>query len=187
MVDASAPIYPDLRNNNGGSKVRLKEINRIRTRLENDITVRRKLSKRYKKLYTALHGISVGSTSIAAALSGITIGMMTNPGVILPLTVTNLSLGAVGVMTGVWSKSLTKRAEKHEKLFLLAASTLNIINEILSTSLMNSHIDDSEFKMVTSVYQDYLMNCKRQKDRFAKNDLVERDVILKDIKAAIGK
>ena len=141
MVEPTAPprIYPDVddlerikRKQNGGSKIRFNEINRIRDRLELDAKIRRKYSKRYKKIYNAFHGISIASGSLATTLSGATIGLMPNPAVVLPLAITNVSLGAIGAATGIWSKSFIKRVEKHQKLFLLASKTLITINEILS-------------------------------------------------------
>ena len=196
MTEPTAPprIYPDVdelerikRKQNGGSKVRFNEINRITDRLELDTKIRRKYSKRYKKIYNAFHGISIASGSLATTLSGVTIGLMSNPAVVLPLAITNVSLGAIGAATGIWSKSFIKRVEKHQKLFLLANKTLITINEILSESLLDNHVDDCEFKKVNTMYQNYLWDCKGIKDSFVQKNLVEKDVILKDINAAINK
>ena len=118
------PIYPTVdelerikRKQNGGSKVRFNEINRIRDRLELDTKIRRKYSKRYKKIYNAFHGISIASGSLATTLSRVTIGLMTNPALSLPLAISNVSLGAIGAATGIWYKSFIKRVEKHQNCF----------------------------------------------------------------------
>ena len=52
---------------------------------------------------------------------------------------------------------------------------------------MDNRIDDCEFKQVNTVYQNYLWSCKGIKDSFIKKILVEKEVILNDIKAAINK
>ena len=154
--------------NNGGSKIRFTEINRIRSRLERDIETRNKLSKYYRRFYNGLQSISIGTSSIAAALSGVTIGMIANPAVILPLSVANVSLGGIGVVTGVWSKSVNKRVKKHERLSLLANNTLSVVNELLSEGLIDSHISDLDFKRISDVYQQYLVDCKFVNDIFNK-------------------
>ena len=113
--DPFMPNKANKKNNNGGSKLRMKEINRIRSNLEKDIERRRKFSKEYKRLFNILQSISIGTSSIAAALADVTIGAMSNPAVILPLSITNVSLGATGTLTGVWSKSVIKRVKKHQE------------------------------------------------------------------------
>ena len=200
-TEPSAPMYPEITKTfdvhpdnpfmtkpkeNGGSKIRLNEINRIRTRLEKDVETRKKLSRHYKKFYNVLQSMSIGTSSTAAALSGVTIGMMSNPGVVLPLAVTNVTLGAVGTVTGVWSKSVNKRVKKHQRLSLLANNTLSIVNELLSESLRDSHVSDKEFKRVLDVYQQYLMECKFVNDTFAKKNLVEKDQIKRKIDDAFN-
>ena len=61
---------------NGGNLIRLEEINRIRSKLEKDIDARKTLSARYRKFYNTLHGISIGSSSINAAIAGATIAVL---------------------------------------------------------------------------------------------------------------
>ena len=172
---------------NGGSKIRLQEINRIRTKLEKNIETRKKLSKHYKKFYNSLQSLSIGTSSIAAALSGVTIGMIANPATILPLAITNVTLGAVGTVTGIWSKSVNKRVKKHQKLDLLANNTLSTVNELLSESLRDNHIYDGEFKRVLDVYQQYLVDCKYINDVFARKNLVEKDQIKKKINEVLNE
>ena len=50
--------------------IRLEEINRIRSKLEENIDARKTLSARYRKFYNTLHEISIGSSSINAAVAG---------------------------------------------------------------------------------------------------------------------
>ena len=171
---------------NGGSKIRLNEINRIRNRLERDVDTRKKLTKGYKKFYNILQSVSIGTSSIAAALSGATIGMLANPGVVLPLAVTNVTLGTVGTVSGVWSKSVNKRVKKHQRLSLLASNTLSTVNELLSESLRDNHVSDREFKRVLDVHQQYLLECKFVNDTFSKKNLVEKDEIKRKIDDALS-
>ena len=186
-VNPDDPLIVGRPKNNGGSKIRMNEINRIRSKLERDVETRRKLSKNYKRFYNGLQSISIGTSSIAAALSGVTIGMITNPAAILPLSVTNVTLGAIGTLTGIWSKSVNKRVKKHQKLDLLANNTLSVVNELLSESLKDSHISDLEFKRVLDVYQQYLVDCKFVNDAFSRKNLVEKDQIQKKINEVLNE
>ena len=152
-----------------------------------DVDTRKKLSKHYKRFDNILQSVSIGTSSTAVALSGVTIGMMSNPGVVLPLAVTNVSLGAVGTASGVWSKSVNKRVKKHQKLSLLASSTLSTMNELLSESLRDSHVSDREFKRILDVYQQQLLECKFVNDTFTRKNLVVKDQIKKRINDVLSE
>ena len=115
-------------------------------------------------------------------LTGVTIGAMSNPAVILPLSITNVSLGATGTLTGVWSKSVIKRVKKHQKIYLLANNTLGTVNELLSESLKDSHISDKEFKKIQKIYKDYIWNCKIGNDEFIVKSSSERDETTNEVK-----
>ena len=186
MSEPSAPLYPELpepfrpkNQNNGGHKVRMAEINRIRDKLERDLKTRRRLCKHYKRFFNALHGLSVGSGGIGTALAGVTLGVMSNPTIILPVAIVNVSFGALSTLTGIWSKLVRKRIDKHQRLYLEASGALRSINEILSEGLKDCHINDEEFRLVLAAYQDYLWSCKSQSDAFNKSTLVEKEVVLK--------
>ena len=94
---------------NGGNLIRLEEINRIRSKLEKDIDARKTLSARYKKFYNTLHGISIGSSSINAAIAGATIAVLPNPITAIPMVATNVTLAAVSAVTSLWSRLVGKR------------------------------------------------------------------------------
>ena len=120
---------------NGGNLIRLEEINRIRSKLEKDIDARKTLSARYRKFYNTLHGISIGSSSINAAIAGATIAVLPNPITAIPMVATNVTLAAVSAVTSLWSRLVNKRIKKHEKLGLMGNNTLIRINQLLSESL----------------------------------------------------
>ena len=171
------------RGSNGGSKMRFNEINRIRDKLENDIKVRNSLSKCYKRSYNILHAVSTVSSSIAAIIVTVTLATNSN----LTLTIITLIFNALGALLGGFAKMFIERVQKHERLFLLANSALRNINELFSESLKDSHVSDSEFKVITGAYNSYLMACKREKDSYGKNDLVYKEDILKTLNKALNK
>ena len=178
MSTPSAPSYPELRTKSDAVlEIRLKEINKILTRLEKDIKVRKGLSKKYKRLYNGLHSVSIGSTALNTGIAGSALIFMTNPVTLLPLVITNLSLGAISIITGVVSKLTAKKIKKHEKLYILSNSMNMRINEILTESLKDNVIDDREFKRVLNEYQDYLKTDKNVKDTYINRTFVEKEEV----------
>ena len=162
---------------NGGSDIRMKEIDRIRTYLEKHIETRKRLYRTYKRLYNAMNGISIGTSSIAGIISGTTVAFMTNPVIILPLGITNTVLAATGIISGVCSKKMYSKMQKHENLRMLGSSTLSKINSLLSESLKDNHISDDEFKKILKTYQDYLNTYQNIKKSFHKSVLIEKQEI----------
>ena len=102
-------------------------------------------------------------------------GFITNPATLLPLVIVGASLGAIGILIGLWSKLVTKRLTKHEKLFLIANNTLNKINQILSKAVKDGKVDDEEFEIMVNEYQQYLQACSNLKDAFVNKTLVEKE------------
>ena len=97
---------------NGGNLIRHEEINRIRSKLEKDIDTWKTLSARYRKFYNTLHGISIGSSSINAAIAGATIAVLPNAITAIPMVATNVPLAAVSALTSLWSRLVGKRMKK---------------------------------------------------------------------------
>ena len=151
-----------------GTEMRIKEINKMKDKLEKDINMRRNTNKRYKRFYNGLQMLTIGSSSIATSLAAATVGTMANPALVLPLSVTNISLGAVAVVTGILSKTVHKRIKKHQMLCMLTRNTLNTINELLSNNLTDGIISDQEFQQVSKVYQEYLWESQSIKANFSR-------------------
>lgn len=211
-MEATAPMYPEVPNfefdkttfinkdpdtdifgkpisrkkSNGGNEFRMAEINRIRNKLEKHVETRKKLSKHYKRLFNVLYAISVGSTSVTTVVSSVTLGMLANPVILLPLAAVNAGLGATSVATNVWSKLINKRIQKHQKLYLLANSYLHQVNSLVSIALKDHHISNTEFSQILAIHQEFLFECRNLKDVYSKKTLVEIDQIKNKINKALS-
>ena len=173
-------------HSNGGNEARMDEINRIRNSLENAGLKRRKLYCHYKRLHKASNYISIGSSSISTTLITIAAANSANPIVFLPLSITSGAFGLIGgICTGL-TKVFSKRFRKHDKIGLLANTTLCNINEMLSESLRDYKISHKEFTMINNIYQDFLRTCKNNRDSISKNNLIEREELMKTITNAVN-
>lgn len=174
-----------INDNNAGNQIRIDEINRIRSKLERLVDIRRNIYYKYKKFYNILHGISITGTSLAAITSTVSIGMIANPIVVLPLGITSVILAGFGVVSGVFSKKISNKVRKHEKLLLLNSNTLANINKLFSESLKDGYVSNKEFKDIIEMYQTYLLNFKSTKDLFSDKYLIATNNINSEIKDAL--
>ena len=173
-------------HSNGGNEVRMDEINRIRKRLEETGLKRRKLYCHYKRLHKSAHYISIGSSSISTALITIAASNVANPTVFLPLSITSGAFSLIGGISTGLTKVFSKRFRKHDKIGLLANTTLCNINEMLSESLRDYRISHKEYTMINNIYQDFLRSCKNFKDNISKQNLIEKEELMKTITNAVN-
>lgn len=59
-----------------------------------------------------------------------------------------LGAGVLSLIGGQVNKKLNLKAEKHEKIKVLADSKLNTISEYISKALVDGNIDDNEYEMI---------------------------------------
>ena len=168
-------------HSNGGNEARMEEINRIRKKLEEAGLKRRRLYCHYKRLHKSSHYISIGSSGISTTLITIAAANTANPTVFLPLTITSAAFSLIsGISTGL-TKVFSKRFRKHDKIGLLANTTLCNMNEMLSESLRDYKISHKEFTMINNIYQDFLRSCINTKDNISKQNLIEKEELVKNI------
>ena len=168
-------------HSNGGNEARMEEINRIRRKLEESGLKRRKLYCHYKRLHNSSNYISIGAGGISTTLMTIAAANSVNPAVFLPLSIIGASFGLVsGISTGL-TKLFSKRFRKHNNIGLMANTTLCNINQMLSESLRDYRISHKEFTMINNIYQDFLRNCKNTKDGISRQNLIEKEELLRTV------
>ena len=64
---------------------------------------------------------------------------------------------------------------------------MNVINELLSKSLIDNHVSDDEFKKILNEYQECIRRCKNIKDVFIERTFVEKAKIKEDIDKVFNK
>ena len=138
-----------------GHRFRMNEINKIRDLLMNDIDNRKTFHSRYKKIYNILHSITITAGALSGGSSIVTVTLITNPLIGIPSASISAVLGSVSLITGLWSRYVLKKVEKHDKIKTVARSKLDSINELVSKAYVNDEIDEEEFTHVLKEFERY--------------------------------
>jgi hypothetical protein len=158
MKQPSAPeLYPNLSLKEideypeNGQNYRLQKISEIEKTLQREIEIRKSLYKKYKGGINLTDGIDsiLISTSVILATVGIAIP------VLLPIQIAAAMCGSVGVCIKLIRRRLTTKANKHYKIKTIADSKLNSIKDLISKSLTDGQISESEFKLILDELEKY--------------------------------
>ena len=133
------------------TKHRLSNIRDIQRYLQEQSEQRRCLSKKYKKVNTALYYTNLGLNTVSG-LSGIAGVSTLLTVVLLPVSVSlsgvSALCGGLSIITNKINKKLKKKEEKHREIYTLAESKLNTISSLISKALSNDEIDHNEFQLI---------------------------------------
>ena len=116
-------------------------------------------SKRYKKIRSVCDGFNIAFTILSVASGVSSVGVLaTIAGMPIALILEGISLGTAGVTIGAnfLCQKLVQKSEKHEKIFMVALSKLNSINDLISKALEDSHISDGEYNTILKEYENYM-------------------------------
>ena len=155
MTTQSSELYPILDH---GMSFRLNEIANIRDRLQSEVQTRDRTRRRYQAAYTTSHAINTCVCIAGSATSATAVGSLaTGVGVMiaLPLGAVSLAAGVASIVGSGILKVLHKKIEKHDKLLTLAESKLATVNTLVSKSLKDNSISDSEFELIQNEMSDY--------------------------------
>ena len=87
-------------------------------------------------------GLSVAGVGILSTVIAV-------PAVIVMET-TALGVGFLGIIGGQFNKMLMRKAEKHEKIKVIAETKLDTINGLISKALTDNKISDEEYTLILS-------------------------------------
>ena len=150
------PVLPTAPTDEGhspstsGHVYRLQKISEIQKEIENERERRNKLSKKYHRavrIISIVDSVLLGST---ITLGAIGIGFLTTiiaAPVVIASEVIALGAGLLSVIGGQVNKNLNLKAEKHEKIKVLADSKLNTINDYISKALIDGDISEKEIRV----------------------------------------
>ena len=181
MKQPSAPeLYPNLSLKEideypeNGQNYRLQKISEIEKTLQREIEIRKSLYKKYKRGINLTDGIDtiLISTSVILATVGIAIP------VLLPVQITAAICGSVGVCIKLIRRRLTTKANKHYKIKTIADSKLNSIKDLISKSLTDGQISESEFKLILDELEKYIILKENNKIKPLNN--IERNKIIEE-------
>ena len=87
-------------------------------------------------------GVGLLSTIIAAPI-------------VISMEATALATGLMGIVGGLVNKRLMRKAEKHEKIKVLAEAKLNTISDLISKALNDDKVSDEEYTLILSELTKY--------------------------------
>ena len=189
----SKQIYPVLPTapSDEGHTYRLQKIGEIQKEIENEKKKRIHLSKKYHRAFRI---ISFVDTTLQA--SGIALGV-TGIGFLSTIAAAPVAIACEGVAIGAGflsivggqvNKKLALKAEKHEKIKVLAESKLNTINSYISKALIDGIVSDSEYELILSELQKFkeLMREIRDKTKIGLDEITKESLINKGREDAIN-
>ena len=134
-----------------GHGFRLQKICQLQKRLEGERDNRPALYKKYRRAVNATDGadMALATASMGTGTAGIVLlsTVLAAP-IVVALEVTALGCGLLGVGCKFVSRKLASKAKKHDEIRVLAESKLNTIVDIVSHSLQDNDISDTEFRLV---------------------------------------
>ena len=99
-----------------------------------------------------------------------------------------IAAGFLSIVGGQVNKKLALKAEKHEKVKVLAESKLNTINSHISKALIDSIVSNSEYELILSELQKFkeMMNEIRAKTKIDIDEITKESLINKGKEDAIN-
>ena len=141
----TSPSAPPL---DEGQSYRLQKINEIQSVLEDEREKRHNLSKKYHRAVKVINNIDSALMTVSVGLSVVGVGILSTiiavPAVIIMET-TALGAGFLSIVGGQFNKMFMQKAEKHEKIKVIAETKLDTINGLVSKALSDNKISDDEY------------------------------------------
>ena len=146
----TSPSAPPL---DEGQSYRLHKINEIQSVLEDEREKRHNLSKKYHRAVKIVNNIDSTLMAVSVGLSVAGVGILSTviavPAVIIMET-TALGAGCLSIVGGQFNKMFVQKAEKHEKIKVIAETKLDTINGLVSKALSDNKISDEEYTLILS-------------------------------------
>jgi len=163
-----------------GNDYRLQKISEIQKQLEAEKEKRADLGRKYKKGIKAVNAIDYVLATSVMGLSVVGVGLLATiiaaPAVITTETVT-IGAGVLFVLNRQLNKKLVTKANKHEKLEVLAEEILNKISNHISVALNDSKISAEEFSLILSEANTFLETKEKLRSTSKENTDLESKVV----------
>ena len=138
---------------------RLQYAQELQVWLQKEIDQRTILYNRYKCHTNTIDYIILGSQFVSVIASASGVGVLTTI-VAAPIAI---ALGTVAAVFGglsmaskVASRRFTMKAKKHDDIRILAEATLNRVQDLVSTALSDSHMDENEYHLILLEKEKYM-------------------------------
>lgn len=144
----SAPIDED-----EGHTYRLQKIGEIQKEIENERDKREALSKKYHRAVKVISGVDATLVAATMGLGIAGIGVLSTiiaAPVAIAMEAGALVAGLLSIIGAQVNKKLSTKAEKHEKIKVLAEAKLNTICDHISKALKDDKVSDDEYSLILS-------------------------------------
>ena len=189
----SKQIYPVLPTapSDEGHTYRLQKINEIHKEIENEKKKRIHLSKKYHRAFRIISFVDSSLQASGIALGVVGIGFLsTIAAAPVAIACEGVAIGAgfLSIVGGQVNKKLALKAEKHEKVKVLAESKLNTISSYISKALIDDIVSDSEYELILSELQKFkeMMKEIRAKTKIEIDEITKESLINKGREDAIN-
>ena len=186
-------IYPVLPTapSDEGYNYRLQKIGEIQKEIENEKKKRIHLSKKYHRAFRIISFVDTTLQASGVALGVVGIGFLsTIAAAPVAIACEGVAIGAgfLSIIGGQVNKKLALKAEKHEKVKVLAESKLNTINSHISKALIDSIVSDSEYELILSELQKFkeMMKEIRAKTKIDIDEITKESLINKGREDAVN-
>ena len=178
MVDCTNNLYPiiatapELRekpeaiNERQAQSYRLKKINEIQKELETERDRRSTLSKKYHRSVKIISAVDdslvAGTMCLGVAGIGVLSTIVAAP-IAIAMEASALGAGVLLTIGSQINKKLMIKAEKHEKIKILASAKINTISDHISKALKDDMISDEEYSLILDELEKF--NCMKEEIR----------------------
>ena len=159
QTETQTTLYPGLPTQ-PDNNFRMQKANEVLKYLSDEVSHYRLVAKKYRRTKTIIDSASFSAGGISSFLSAGAVGaVFSGPGITVAIPIGCVAclfgLTAAG-LTGFYKK-LDPKLIKHCKIMTLAMSKCDTVNRILSKSLIDGKISDSEFQSILDEKQSYLI------------------------------
>ena len=173
-------LYPQL-----PPDFRMQKINEISAALNGEVSHYRVVGKKYKRAKKFVNWSAAGSSGLSFVFSSASFGSALSV-VGLPATI---PLGGVGGAFALFSsglivasKKLDSKIKKHQEIVMLAIAKRATVDRLLSKTLADNQITDSEFHLIMTEYSQYNVLKEAVRAKLTRKpsrpnfDMIRRDV-----------
>ena len=147
---SAPPLYPELQAEDG-QNYRLQKISEIEKTLIRERDVRKSMYKRYKRGINITDGVDTALISASVIMAGVGLAVP----VLLPLEISAIVCGTLGVCVKFIRRKLHLKAAKHDQIKTMAVSKLNSISDLVSKALQDGQLSEVEFKTILNELEKY--------------------------------
>lgn len=178
---------------------RLQKIGEIQKEIESERDKRAALSKKYHRAVKVISGVDAAlvTSTMGLGVAGISVlSTIIAAPVAIAMEAGALGAGFLSIIGAQVNKKLVTKAEKHEKIKVLADAKLNTISDHISKALKDDMVSDEEYSLIlseidkfNSMKDEIRSKIKVALDEDAKQSLIEqgRAEALQSVQTMFGR